>query len=113
MTTIADQVMTAAAPHTMHLQGETITYHGTGSLNREITAVVRYPDDHPTDDVERFRNSQIEITVSNDAATGISAAEFSRQDTVTVPPRSGGAAVVKRLVRITRQNAAFVTYEVN
>ena len=106
---IQDEAWTAVKD----LMGETITYDGDDSLGRSITAVVRFPDDHPDDDVDRFRNALTTIAVDNNSTTGIAASEFTRRDKVTLPPRSGQTAVEKRLLRIVRQNAAFVVYEAN
>jgi len=113
MAAIVDQVMLAAAAHALTLTGQTITYHPDGGSDREITASLSYPTDHPQDDIERFRNMLIHLEVANNATTGIAASEFTRRDTVTVAPRAGADAVTKRLIRIVRQNVGFVVYEAN
>jgi len=105
-----DTAMLAAAPLFMTVFGVTVTYQ-PNVLDRSISAIVRYPDNKPSDPVNRFRDSVVHLKVLNDGDDGISSAEFIPNQTISVLPRYGDSAVTKRLNRIIKQSAAFVVFE--
>lgn len=83
-----------------------------GILNRAIKAIVRYiQDDSQVQSGQRHKSPKITIKTPNDPSNGIKAEEFEAGQIVIVPPRKGADAVTKRLSRIVKQTAAFVTYE--
>jgi len=106
--------MSLAASHTeawaaaKAAMGVSATYDGT----RSITVVQQYTaDDTGQPAGSRHQSPTQQLSVDNDATTGISADEFVPGKTVTLTPRSGAAARDFRLTRIVKQNATFVTYE--
>jgi len=83
-----------------------------GTLDRAITAIVKYvEDDAIVDPVLRHKSPRVHIKTANDATVGISAAEFDPSRTVSVPPRPGAEARVMHLARIVKANGIWVTYE--
>lgn len=91
--------------------GTAIVYQ-PGTLNRAITAIIRYAtDDATVDPVLRHRSPMVQIKVANDATLGIAAAEFADNQTISVPPRPGAAARTMQLARIVKANSIWVTYE--
>ena len=91
--------------------GQPVTFQ-PGTLDRVVTAIVKYvTDDATIDPIARHRSPLVQIKVANDATIGIAASEFSDNQTVTVPPRPGAAAGPKQLARIVKANGIWVTYE--
>jgi len=91
--------------------GQPIVYQ-PGTLDRAVTAIVKYvQDDATVDPIVRHRSPKVHIKVGNDAVLGIAAAEFDSSQTVTVPPRPGAAARTMHLARIVKANGIWATYE--
>jgi hypothetical protein len=83
-----------------------------GTLDRAITAIVKYvTDDATMDPVLRHRSPLVRIKVANDATLGIAASEFADNQTISAPPRPGAAARPMQLSRIVKANGIWVTYE--
>ncbi len=93
--------------------GQTIIVLPDGATERSVTAIVDYNEVEPMPGMPHGKAVNIQITVDNDAATGLSSAEFdSGLAAVKVPEAIGKAAVTKRLSKIIRQDAGMVTYQV-
>jgi len=91
--------------------GQPVTFQ-PGTLDRVITAIVKYPeDDAVVSPIARHRSPLIHIKVANDATLGIAASEFADNQTISVPPRSGATARVMQLARIVKADGIWVTYE--
>jgi len=91
--------------------GQPVTFQ-PGTLDRAITAIIKYvTDDATVDPVLRHRSPLVHIKVANDATLGIAASEFADNQTVSVPPRSGATARVMQLARIVKADGIWVTYE--
>jgi hypothetical protein len=103
--------MTAGRAAFLTAFGQPVTFQ-PGTLNRVITAIVRYvEDDAAVSPIVRHRSPQVKIKVANDAVLGIAASEFGDNQTISVPPRPGAAARVMQLARIVKANGVWVTYE--
>lgn len=103
--------MTAGRAAFLAQFGTAIVYQ-PGSLNRAITAIIRYVgDDETVPPVLRHRGPLIHVKVANDATLGIAASEFSENQTVSLPPRPEASAVTKHLARIVKADGIWVTYE--
>jgi len=96
----------------MDMFGVDATYYAAGiGAGRAVQVILEYvEDDRSLQGVARVRSQQVEITVLNDAAVGITAAEWVDGDEVLVPPRQGSTARRFRLTRIARQDAGMVTF---
>lgn len=83
-----------------------------GSLNRAIRYIPKFIEDANLTPGTRHKSVLNQIKVPNTVTLGITAEEFEQNQTVSISPRKGADARTFRLLRIIKQSAAWVTYEV-
>jgi len=105
------QDLTVGGAVMMSKFGESVTYTPLNGSARVITAVVdREP---PAPAGSPVSEPRIEVTVYNDATTGISTAELNTGgDMLTAAWRIGGDEQARRIVGVVQQDSGMVTLEV-
>lgn len=93
--------------------GESITVLPDGETERTITAIVDYADIEPVPGLPHGHSYSMWITVANDAATGLSTAEFDAGlAKVKIPTAVGKTPTLRSIAKIISQDAGMVTYGV-
>lgn len=110
MTAFTDILDAHAATNMSLLANATVDYDSRTGLS----AILTYDDDSAQIvPGARHRSPRIEVTLLNDATTGMTPDEFQEGDTITVQPRASATARTFRLSRIVKQDTAFITVEVH
>jgi len=83
-----------------------------GVLSRSIRYIPKYIEDDNLSPGSRHNSPILTIKCPNSQTLGITAEEFETSHTVSIAPRKGMDTRQFRMLRIVRQSAAWVTYEV-
>jgi len=92
---------------------EAVIYRPKGGTPRTIQAIVDYLDPESLSETERGLGPAWQVTVANDAVTGIDAAELNtKADEVTLPARVGRSAVTARIMAVVTQDQGLLQVKV-
>lgn len=87
------------------LNYDTVTYRPRSGATRSISAVIDWPPAEEFLDIMSGQRPIIDIYVSNNSSSGISAAEIDLGgDKIDVPQRHGLASITARIVAIVAQD---------
>jgi hypothetical protein len=84
-----------------------------GVLNRAIRYIPKFVEDaNLSQGAGRLKSPILTIKVPHTSTLGITAEEFVSGQTVSIAPRKGADARQFQILRILKQSAAWVTYEI-
>jgi hypothetical protein len=89
--------------------GEAVTVHPVGGADRICTAIVTR-DPPRLEDRPREEYYPVLVSLRNDTAYGIGAAEWNNRFEITLPRHRGALAVRMRVVRKVKDDAARITW---
>lgn len=102
----------AGVPTLIDNAGETLTLTTPASASRTVVGIVNRGARQSLDGFD-VSTPFIEVTLKNDATTGIATSEAVTDFQIAVAERVGGTAVARGVKRIVSHDAACLTVELN